>query len=101
MYTSSQKLAIWIISAICGAILVMLFAPSIVKYVYTNKKETAEMTAQATSNYAAWIRLGDEWTYIDVEDYSLARSDIITIYCADGVTYRTSYTNVVLIENGG
>ena len=99
MYSSEEKLKIGIISAICGAILVMLFAPSIVKFVKNSKNETAEMTAQATSNYAAWIRLGDEWAYIDVEDYSLARSDIITLYCADGVTYRTSYTNVVLIEN--
>lgn len=101
MYSSEEKLKMWVISAVCGAILVMLFAPSIVKFVKNSKNEKAEMTTQATSNYAAWIRLGDEWTYIDVEHYSLVKNDLVTIYCDDGVKYHTSYENVVIVENGG
>lgn len=90
-----------VISVICVAILLMLFVPAVIDFSEKSKQEEGVITASASSSYEAWILLGGEWTHIDVENYSTARKELITIYCDDGVKYRTSYENVVIVENGG
>lgn len=94
-----------VISVICVAILLMLFVPAVIDFGEKSKQEEiveeGVITASASSSCEAWILLGGEWTHIDVENYSLMKNDIVTIYCDDGVEYRTSYENVVIVENGG
>lgn len=90
-----------VISVICTAILLMLFVPAIINYSKKSKQEEGVITASASTSCEAWILLGGEWTHIAVEDYSTARKELITIYSDDGVKYRTSYENVVIVENGG
>jgi hypothetical protein len=92
-----------VISAICAAILLMLLVPAALDYSEKGKQEESTITASASTSWSceAWILLGGEWTHIDVEDYSLVKNDLVTIYSDDGVKYRTSYENVVIVENGG
>ena len=92
-----------VVSVVCVIILLMLLVPAALDYIEKGKQEESAITANASTSWSceAWILLGGEWTHIDVKDYSLVNNYLITIYSDDGVKYRTSYENVVIVENGG